>query len=189
MISEGSDGLSRGLWASSSRNPALSCDHVRSVFQSAPSNNDVIKWLTTVVTVPEKITYMNYLKPFHHKTILNWTTFFNPSPQVARQVINYVLNYWVEAPQTTSALFLLPSVLQHEWGRANKNVILVGTFHPKSLPFSPMCSSSVPLTLLFLPKFKPSLSPRLDSHAGHSSDNWHVHQAKFVRRLPPANLG
>ena len=183
MIEEGSDGLSRDLWISPSRTTLLSRDHIRHLFCSAPHGPQVKLWIQKVIGITQDINHVNYLRPLHYKKVINKTTLFTPPPHVTRQILNTVLCYWVEAPLTTSAIFFLPNVYQHDWGRVNKYITHVGTYHPRDLPFTSLLSYQVPLTLLFLPPFIPCTTHRVDSLAERTSNDWHARQAKYVRGL------
>ena len=183
MVYEGSEGLSQELWISPCQHGIMSSTYISSIFRSAPHGPDVVKWLIQVSGSSKTPKWVNHLRPLHHKVILGNYTFFTPPPQVARQVINTVLGYWVEDPQRTSSLFLIPSILQNEWGRVNKHMINLGVYQPDALPFNLTLHSTIPLTLLSLPCFIPTISHRLDSSSQPSYDKWHVRQAEQVRGL------
>ena len=165
MIEEGSDGLSRGIWISPCRNSLLSSGHVRAILRAAPHTPAVIRWVRETTNVTRDVHYVNCLRPLCHKKILGRTILVTPPPHVARQIMNSVLCYWVEAPCTTSVFFLLPSIYQHSWGRVNKYIDVIGTFHARDLPFCSLLFSNIPLTLLYLPPFIPSNTTRLDQPA------------------------
>ena len=162
MIEEGSDGLSRGIWISPCRNNMLSSGHIRAILRPAPHTPEVIQWIQNITNLTDKIHYVNYQRPLYYNKILGRTILVTPPPHVARQIMNSVLCYWVEAPCTTSVFFLLPGIYQHSWGRVNKYIDVVGTFHPRTLPFRSLLFSNIPLTLLYLPPFVPSNATRLD---------------------------
>ena len=147
MILEGSDGLSRGLWISPCRGGTLSSEYVPSIFRPAPHNAQVAESIALVSGSHQVPKWVNHLRPLHHKIIVNKCTFFTPPPQVARQIMNDALSYWVEVPRTTSIFFLIPRVLQHEWGRVNRHMITVGIFDPVDLPFRNSLLSTMSLTL------------------------------------------
>ena len=188
MIAEGSDGLSRGLWISPCQHGTMSSVYLSGIFRSAPHDPVIIEWLVKVSGAHKTPKWVNHLRPLHHKLILGNSTLFTPPPHVARQVINAVLGYWVEDPRHTSAFFLIPGILQNEWGRVNKHMSNLGIFQPESLPFNLTLHSTIPLTLLSLPCFIPTVTHRLDSSPRPSYDNWHVKQADQVRGLLETNF-
>ena len=174
MITEGSDGLSRGLWITPCRNGVLSSSYIPEIFRPAPHNTNVIKWIVNVSGSPRTPKWVNHLRRLHHKIAIGACIFFTPPPHVARQVINSALSYWVEAPQDTSMFFLIPAILQHEWGRVNKYIIVLGVFQPDELPFLDALHSTIPLILLSLPCYIPTVTHRLGSTFRPTQDNWHT---------------
>jgi hypothetical protein len=64
----------------------------------------------------------------------NQISIWNPSPELAHQAITSFLDLWVERSATTSALFLVPRILQRDWGFLSKHVIELGVFDPRDLP-------------------------------------------------------
>jgi hypothetical protein len=62
---------------------------------------------------------------------------------------------WVEAPWYSSHIFLVPRLVQRDFGRVNKNILLVGHFRQLPLPadFQPL----VPFLIFYLPTFIGSL--------------------------------
>lgn len=187
MIEEGTDGLSRGMWISPSRNVFLSRDFVTAIFNPAPHTPEVLDWVKSVADISGPIKHINHMRPLHFSKLIGKTTFFTPPSHITRQFMNAFLGYWVEAPTTTSAFFLIPNVYQHDWGRVSKHALSLGTFHPRDLPFSSLLSSCLPLTLISFQKFTPR-SNRLDAGSKHTHNNWHVRQADQVRGLSATNL-
>ena len=188
MIEEGSGNLSRDLWISPCHNILLSLDPIRYLFCSALHGPEVRAWTQQVTGITREVHYVNYLRPLHHKNIVNKTTLFTPPPHVTRHILNAFLCYWVEAPHTTSSFFLLPNIYQYDWGRVNKSTTHVGTYNPCNLLVTSSLSSQVPLILLFLPPFVPYTTHRLDSLAKRNTEDWHARQAKYVRRLLTTNF-
>jgi hypothetical protein len=52
------------------------------------------------------------------------------NPLVARQAVIRALVTWVESPLDSQHLFLIPPVIQRDYGCINKHVSLVEQFHP-----------------------------------------------------------
>ena len=91
---------------------------------------------------------------------------------------------WVQNPRSTSAVFLLPRILQRQWSRISHHVVEVGTFYPKHLPPPVSYPSLFPYVMLYVPPFVPVLGPsRLDKPAVAKPNNWHRRQAEEVRGL------
>ena len=188
MILEGSDGLSRGLWITPCKNGILSSAYIPKHFRAAPHGKDIFDWIVHISGCPDTPRWVNHMRPLHHKIIIGTCTFFTPPPHVARQVINAALSYWVEAPQRTSIFFLIPGILQHEWGRVNKYINVLGVFPSDTLPFFNTLHSTIYLNFLSLPNYIPAVTHRLDSTTEPTPDNWHVRQAEHVRGLFEPNF-
>ena len=71
------------------------------------------------------------------------------SPSFARQAILQALSVWVEAPTSVGHIFLVPRLLQRDYGRLSKFVIHLGQFTDLPLPFTPL----VPFVVYFIPPF------------------------------------
>ena len=114
---------------------------------------------------------------------MGWVTLFNPPPHFVRQIVHSFMCYWVDAPCTTLAVFFLPGVFQHAWGKYSTYIIHVSTFHLHDLPFISLLSFNIPLTLLYLPFFVPSTTTSLYPPTGYKINSLHQHQAKYVQGL------
>ena len=71
------------------------------------------------------------------------------SPSFARQAILRALSSWVESPTTSCHIFLVPRILQRDFGRLSKFVLFSGQYIDLPLPFTPL----VPFVLYYLPPF------------------------------------
>ena len=75
------------------------------------------------------------------------------SPSFARQVILQALASWVESPTTGCHKFLVPRILQRDFGRLSKFVTFGGQYTDLPLPFTPL----VPFLLYCIPPFDRSI--------------------------------
>ena len=91
------------------------------------------------------------------KNILHQTTIWTPTPEVARQAIDCFLTYWVESPYDTSAIFLIPRVLQREWHFMSRHLQEIGVYHPTLLQAPASYPSLIPFCVLHCPFFSSSL--------------------------------
>jgi hypothetical protein len=70
------------------------------------------------------------------------------SPTVARQAFSMTALAWVESPLDSSHLFIIPRVMQRDFGLVNRHIRYLGQFDPKEIPFeSHPCH--VPLLLFY----------------------------------------
>jgi hypothetical protein len=62
----------------------------------------------------------------------------------------HFLDIWVEAPTCTSGLFLIPRILQRDWGHLSRHVEEIATVRPSTLP--PVCAydTLIPFVLLYV---------------------------------------
>jgi hypothetical protein len=101
-----------------------------------------------------------------------WT----PTPSLERQALSISAMTWAEAPWYSSHLCVVPSLMQSDFGRVNKNILLVGHFGQLPLPaeFKPL----VPFLIFYLPPFIRSL-PNTNSHGMDTPTS--VFYTKWVR--------
>lgn len=111
-------------------------------------------------------------------------TLWTPPPELARQAIVHYLLSWVQSPRDSSAIFLIPRILQREWGRVSKHVEEIGVYLPQLLPSPVAYSSLFPFVLLYIAPHTPVLGPpRMDKPPVPKPKNWHRAQAEEVRGL------
>jgi hypothetical protein len=102
------------------------------------------------------------------------------SPELVR-----FLDIWVEGPTKTSGIFLVPRIIQKDWGYICKHVLVLGEYYPGTLP--EMCSynSRIPFVLLYVPRYVRCLP--LPSLVGSTPTplhgKWHTEQADHLRGL------
>jgi hypothetical protein len=188
MIVQGTDGLSRGLAMAQTRHPTSSVAIAAQVLNAIPFSPPLGAWLLRQVGLPAG-------QPYHHlDTTSIWSfahiyghlSIWTPSPETARQALRAFLDIWVEGATITSAIFVIPRVMQRDWGYLSKHVHELALVYPHALP--PACSivSHVPFILLHVPPYVRSLPPpdSLDQTAPSSRyPRWHQQQADYVRGL------
>jgi hypothetical protein len=95
------------------------------------------------------------------------------------------LDIWVEGPLTTSGIFIIPRIMQRDWGHISKHVVEVGTIYPSLLPPGVAYDSLIPFVVLYVPphsRVLPAL--RMDERApANYHERWHAQQAEEVRGL------
>jgi hypothetical protein len=187
MIDEGTDGLSRGMWLAPTRLTRSSIMESSLALGSTPMTPELGKWALEKVGLSGLTEYscQDTLSNWDFEEIHGQLSVWSPVPEVARQAIVRFLDIWVEGPTHTSGIFLVPRVLQKDWGYICKHVIVVGEYYPWTLPDSCSYNSHIPFVLLYVPRYvrslplysvvKPSLTPT------HSA--WHKEQAEYLRGL------
>jgi hypothetical protein len=187
MIKEGTDSLSRGLWLAPSRCSRSSIMESSIALGATSWTPALGRMALTTVGLAEDTEY------FLHETLGTWSydeiyghlSMWFPVPEVARQAFVRFLDIWVEGPTTTSALFLVPRIMQKDWEYICKHVIVIGEYYPWTLPASCAYDSHIPFVLLYVPCHVRSLPPpSLDKSTSTSFHRkWHTEQADYLRGL------
>ena len=154
MILQGTDGLSRGV-PMQPMGSHRGNDLVALLWRPAPPSYTLLNWvLTTLVAGPIwppptlwiiQHDYSNWSR----SDMFNRFVFWCVSPGFARQAILQALYIWVEAPATCGHIFLVPRLLQRDFGRVSKFVLFGGQHTNIPLPFIPL----VPFLIYYIPPF------------------------------------
>jgi hypothetical protein len=182
MIDQGTDGLSRGLWLA----PERRMDGINQrLFDPVPYTAALGDWVcSTLGLPPQALPHMSYDRPADMARIFWRTTLWTPPPECARQVIATYLRRWVQEPAHAHGIFLVPRILQRQWGRVARYVIEIGVYLPRALPPSCCYDSHLPFVLLHIPPHRPVLRrDRMELPAPAQPKGWHKHQAAAVRGL------
>jgi hypothetical protein len=112
-------------------------------------------------------------------------TIWYPPLEIAAQLLYFLLQCHEEKPLTTSALIVLPHVMQKRWSRPSCHVIEIGTYQRAMLvPFAQHSLLTIPIVLLLIPCHVctyPDIS--LDSAPATALPIQHRQQAAIVRRV------
>jgi hypothetical protein len=187
MIDDGTDGLSRGLWLSPQR------IHRSSLVESALALGPVSyvpalgQWVLAKLGLSSatKLKLHTSLSAWKFEDIYNCTSLWIPTPEIARQALVKFLEIWGEEATITRGIFLIPRILQRDWGHISKHVIEIGTIYPSALPESCSYSSLIPFVILYIPCYSRCLPPtRMDEpSSGRRFPKWHAAQAEHLRGL------
>jgi hypothetical protein len=190
MIDQGTDGLSRGIWMSSLQGLMDSDRMTQAIFEPLCFDAALVD------------TYMrsNYLEgPYIH---CDWNSVWNasncfgrlsvwfPPPEVARQVIIFMLETWAERPLTTSSIFFIPRTVPAFWWGLSRHLIELPTIYPHLTPLRYQPLLPIPIVVLYLPPHQRTLSTkdRLARPAASANALWHRQQAALLRGLPPKSV-
>ena len=187
MIVQGTDGLSRGMWIAPERLARSSLDESMLTLEAVPFSPALGRWVL-------HLTGYSPWTPYHHHTGVSewsWDTIFQqlsiwtPAPELGRQSLGHFMDCWVERAHETSAIFVIPRILQRDWGNLSRHIFDVGTFYPIDLPSDCRFPSLIPFCILHIPCFVRSLPPlRLESAPSSGRhEGWHKRQADYVRGL------
>jgi len=189
MIVQGTDGLSRGLWMERLNQAAH--DLPRALFRPAPCTPAILAWCLEQVhsvSSPADWRFEADLTAWQGSDLIGHRTLWCLSPLVARQGFSAAAHAWVESPLDSEHLFLVPRVLQRDFGRVNKHILFIGQF--SDVPLNGAFSPLVPFVLFYLPRFRRELGPSGDTGMEPSpapfAPRWVHHQVAHVRGLSPA---
>ena len=194
MIAQGTDGLSRGLWMRSYHGLMSEAALLAGIFAPLPFcpelTGDILARLPSHgFRAPPSWYHHDWASPWNPSRVFDTCSVWFPPPEAARQCITFVLNAFIERPLTTSALFVVPRVLQAFWWGISRYVREVETLYPHVTPLRLPPRVPIPVVVLYIQPHERCLSPsplRLEFLPRGRHQRWHAHQAALVRGLPPA---
>jgi hypothetical protein len=161
MIAQGTNGLSQGVRfpdGGLQRRPEAETCRIFAALLAMPV---VIQWARELILPYQQhphVSFMTSTQTWTFRDVVGRATLWFPAPEWAHQLIDAVLNVWVEQPWTTKAFFLVPRIFQRDWGgRASKHVMECGTVVPAGIPIYGT-QSDIPCVLLHLPCYVRCLS-------------------------------
>ena len=182
MIVQGTDGLSRGLWLSSSRrDPQIN----QQIFLPVIPSPELGIWALQEAGVRNSWPcWLDYSRVRDWRCVLHRCTLWAPPPECARQVLVAYLSQWVQDPWDTQAIFLVPRVLQRDWGRVAKYIREVGVYCGELLPEPARFEAHIPFVLLHIAPHVPTLrADRMGLPPKAKPPMPHWEQAEEVRGL------
>jgi hypothetical protein len=188
MVFQGADGLSRGIWVSADHLLRSSVEESRLTLGPVPFTPLLGSWALRQVGLSPLSPYSHVTdtSPWTWDTIGTQLSIWTPSPELAHQAITTFLDLWVEKATCTAALFMIPRILQKDWGFLSKHVVELGVFDPRDLPWGCRYSCLIPFCLLYVPHYVRTLPPppRLDVRPASSRfERWCTDQAAALRGL------
>ena len=196
MITQGTDGLSRGVWMTPLQSLEDPYSLTRSIFEPLPFDPDLVDHYL------HQLPFLGMRPPLgiwrHQDWSENWApeSFFDvctawfPPPEIARQAITFSLEIWAERPLTTSFIFFVPRVLPAFWYGLSRHIVELGTIYPHKTPLRFPLLVCIPIIVLYLSPYLCSLptKDRLAKSPLPANATWHQQQAASVRRLQPRPL-
>jgi hypothetical protein len=181
MQHQGTDGLSRGVLIQPfAHNYGITS--LQSLFRPADLTVSVLEWGLTMAGCPYSVLnlpwkYLGDLDAWDRSSLLNSNTVCCLSPHMAKQGIIQALNSLVESPWDSQHLFIIPRVMQRDFGRLSKYISYIGYGWDVPVSFTPV----VPFLVYYLPPFNrltaflqksELLDNRVDSIAPPSAPYW-----------------
>lgn len=187
MIRQGTDGLSRGLWVTPLHDTSV--NYTAALFRPAPLSTALICW-----ALQELVSYqpsypsllLHDFSSWSGSSLLHQHCLWSLSPTFARQGFLAAVFAWIETSTTASHIFIVPRVMQRDFGRVNKHIVFIGQFHTVPVPtdFDPL----VPFLLFYLPPFsrvlpQTNITDGMDSPTLTSRPHWVDAQMAELRGL------
>jgi hypothetical protein len=178
IITECTARLSRGIWISHMHERLDTAQLLAEIFAPVPFAPNVQQRALNQTGLPyEPCFHRCWEKQWDAQAVFDRLTIWTPPPEVAPQLIFFLLQCPVEKPLTTAALIVIPWILQKRWSRGSKHVFLkMGLYQRATVPLAHHSFLSIPIVLLWIPCHIRSLPPlRLDpapqTPCGSSTDN------------------
>jgi hypothetical protein len=120
----------------------------------------------------------------------DWLSVWFPPPEIARQVLTFMLETWAERPLTTPSLFFIPRTVPTFWWGLSRRLVELPTIYPHLTPLRYPPLLPIPIVVLYLPPHERSLSTkdRLAWPAVPANAFWHRQQAAMLRGLSPKSI-
>ena len=192
MIAQGTDGQSRGVWVS----PLSATDRniTADLFRPAPPSTPLLEWALAHIPNPQPMAAYQWITDtscWLASTLVHRHSIWTLHPTTARQGFLAAVFAWIESPMDSSHIFVVPRLLQRDFGRVNKHILFLGQFDDVPLPsdFSPL----VPFVLFYLPPHVRSTkrlddSSWLDQGPQRSCPEWVRTQMEYLRGVSGATV-
>jgi hypothetical protein len=190
MIDQGTDGLSRGIWASPFHGLTDSLVLTRAIFDPLVFDADLVARYVLDYALPPLWRYQEWNQVWRAEDLFDRFSVWFPPPELARQALTFTLETWCERPLTTAALFFIPRTVPAFWWGLSRHLVELATvfphvtflLHPPVLP--------IPIIVLYLAPYRRSLSDnnRLERTPLPPDSAWHWEQRALLRGLPPRTL-
>jgi hypothetical protein len=191
LIEQGTDGLSRGIWMSALHSLRDEARLLQAIFDPVTFDPSLV-WeaLPSTTHRSHPWTHKSWNGPWTPTECLNRLTVWCPPPEMARQLLSFLLNTWVERPYTTSALLFIPRTAIGMWHGLSRYVHEIGTIfpHQRTMRFPPLLP--IPIIVLYIGPHHCTLSSknRLERTPISAHERWHRGEAARMRGLPTRPL-
>ena len=192
MIRQGTDGLSRGVLLQ----PLSACDGIlplQDLFRPADTSSDILRWALHMAQVPQPLSNQDWqilgdLDDWTLSNLIDRNTLWCVSPHFGKQCMLQALYAWVESPWNSAHLFVIPRVMQRDFGRVSKYILMIDQSWSPPLSFIPV----LPFLVYYLPPFnrltaflskRDALDNRLDEAPPPRAPAWVKRQVDDLQRL------
>jgi hypothetical protein len=191
MIGQGTDGLSRGIWMSALQGLEDSGRLTQAVFEPLQFDPLLVESYISEYGLAPQYVYCDWKTTWNARICFDQLSVWFPPPELARQVLIFMLETWAERPLTSSSLFFIPRTVPAFWWGLSRHLIELSTIYPHLTPLRYPPLLPIPVVVLYLPPHQRCLSikDRLAPSAVPANAFWHRQQAALLRGLPPKSIG
>jgi hypothetical protein len=191
MIDQGTDGLSRGIWMSALQGLEDSGRLTQAVFEPLRFDRQLVESYINNYHLAQQYVHCDWNAPWDARVCFDRLSVWFPPPELARQVLIFMLETWAERPLTSSSLFFIPRTVPAFWWGLSRHLVELPTIYPHLTPLQYPPMLPIPIVVLYLPPHLRSLSTkdRLAYSAVPANAFWHRQQAALLRGLPPKPIG
>lgn len=192
MIQQGTDGLSRGIWVMAFHSHLDSGFLTAYLFAPLSYCPRLVDEIMTRCCIVSAWQYLRWDCVWDARRCFGTLTVWFPPPEIARQVLSFVLSAWVEQPLVTLALFFIPRVVPAFWLGLSRHLIELVTLFPYLDSSLSYVSQPFPLLVVVLylaPHIRSLPSPSwLERLPVDSETRWYKAAAAHMCGLPPRPL-
>jgi Reverse transcriptase (RNA-dependent DNA polymerase) len=174
LIAQGTDGLSRGIWATPHNTPYVGRDWIYKILSPVQRSPDLQHTLHALSNFPwqwHTIDHLSVDVVLHHATV--WC----PSPETTQQCLSTLLTWWTESPLDTSCAVFTPRILQKWWSSVSRYL----SYYTLETSVTDL---GIPIVLIILNTHTRALSPhRMDTSTKPTTFAWYQKQVEELRGL------
>jgi hypothetical protein len=193
MILQGMDGLSRGIWMAPFHDLLDPTDITRAVFAPATYDATIVNSYVTQFGLGDWYQHHRWDQTWDARNCFDRLTVWFPPPEVARQLLIFLLETWAEKPTTTSALVYSPLFLVGPVSVFDGTSDDLSTLNSHSVPTfgsdTHLCSVLTPLSLFSTWPSKVGLaSPERQVNMASATSRaaaWAAADLSLMTQLPP----
>jgi hypothetical protein len=151
MIDQGTDGLSRGIWMSALQGLQDSHELTQAVFDPLCFDPLMVDSYVSRFCLADEYTYCDWNLVWDARDYFHKLTVWFPPPEIARQVITFMLESWSECPLTRSSLFFVPRTVPAFWWGLSRHLVELPLIYPHLTPLRYQPRLPIPIAVLYLP--------------------------------------
>ena len=151
MITQGTDGLSRGVWMSSLHKQATQESILAGIFSPVAYHPELFTIARTKEpTLGEKGLYQHWETNWSKEICFDRLTIWCPPPELGRQLLCFLMNTWIERPFTTLCLVFIPRTCSASYLGLSKYIRNIGTIYPHKEPLQYSPFLPIPIEILYI---------------------------------------